>query len=137
MKTNSWTTAGQAKDISSSPNPSVKVLQRGCHWVWGPNRRRAIKEWSIAINNDWVDNLTFKTPRKPASENVVCLSSAEYSCKLSKPIFAYRQIVWTQIRLLLKEQSDLGQHCLQKWLLKSQADDMAVVIGSLRVKRLV
>ena len=24
-------------------------------WVWGPNRRRAIKEWSIAINNDWVD----------------------------------------------------------------------------------
>ena len=23
------------------------------------------------------------------------------------------------------EQSDLGQHCLQKWLLKSQADDKA------------
>ena len=22
-----------------------------------------------------------------------------------------------------KEQSDLGPHCLQKWLLKSQADD--------------
>ena len=29
------------------------------------------------------------------------------------------------IRLLLKEQSDLGPHCLQKWLLKSQADDKA------------
>ena len=40
-------------------------------------------------------------------------------------IFAYRQTVWTQIRLLLKEQSDLGPHCLQKWLLKSQADDKA------------
>ena len=26
--------------------------------------------------------------------------------------FAYRQTVWTQIRLLLKEQSDLGPHCL-------------------------
>ena len=25
----------------------------------------------------------------------------------------------------LKEQSDLGPHCLQKWLLKSQADDKA------------
>ena len=49
------------------------------------------------------------------------MSSAEYSCKLFKPIFAYRQTVWTQIRLLLKEQSDLGPHCLQKWLLKSQA----------------
>ena len=24
-----------------------------------------------------------------------------------------------------KEQSDLGPHCLQKWLLKSQADDKA------------
>ena len=38
MKTNSWTTVGQAKDISSSPNPLVKV--------WGPNRRRAIQEWT-------------------------------------------------------------------------------------------
>ena len=43
------------------------------------------------------------------------MSSAEYSCKLFKLIFAYRQTVWTQIRL---EQSDLGPHCLQKWLLK-------------------
>ena len=33
--------------------------------------------------------------------------------------------LWTQIRLLLKEQSDLGPHCLQKWLLKLQADDKA------------
>ena len=45
--------------------------------------------------------------------------------------------MWTQIRLLLKEQSDLGPHCLQKLLLKSQADDKQttiVVIGALRVK---
>ena len=28
-------------------------------------------------------------------------------------------------RDLLEEQSDLGPHCLQKWLLKSQADDRA------------
>ena len=39
--------------------------------------------------------------------------------------FAYRQTVWTQIRLLPEEQSDLGPHCLQKWLLKWQADDKA------------
>ena len=39
--------------------------------------------------------------------------------------FRNRQTVWTQIRLLLKEQSDLGPHCLQKWLFKSQADDKA------------
>ena len=37
--------------------------------------------------------------------------------------FAYRQTVWTLIRLLLKP--DLGPHCLQKSLLKSQADDKA------------
>ena len=48
---------------------------------------------------------------------------AEYSCKLFKPIYAYQQTVWTQIRLLLEEQSDLGPHCLQKWLLKSHAED--------------
>ena len=51
--------------------------------------------------------------------------SAEYSCELFKSSFAYRQTLWTQIRLLLDEQSDLGQHYLQKWLLKSQADDKA------------
>ena len=53
------------------------------------------------------------------------MSSAEYSCKHFKSIFAYRQTVWAQIRRLLEEQSDLGPHCLQKWLLKSQADDKA------------
>ena len=42
-----------------------------------------------------------------------------------QPIFAYRQTAWTLIRLLLEEQSDLGPHCLQKWLLKSQADGKA------------
>ena len=62
MKTNSWSTAGQAKDISSSPNPLVKVLRRDHHWVWGSNRRRAVKEWSIAINNDWVDNWACSLP---------------------------------------------------------------------------
>ena len=39
--------------------------------------------------------------------------------------FAYRQTVWILIRLLLEEPSDLGPHCLQKLLLKSQADDKA------------
>ena len=41
-----------------------------------------------------------------------------------QPIFAYRQTVWTLIRLLL-EQSDLGPHCLKKLPLKSQANDKA------------
>ena len=50
------TTASQAKDISSSPNPPAKVLQRGRHRVRGPNRRRATKEWSTATNNDRADN---------------------------------------------------------------------------------
>ena len=62
---------------------------------------------------------TLKMPRKTTSENVIC------SCLLlhllanfSSILFAYRQTVWTQIRLLLEEQSDLGPHCLQEWLLK-------------------
>ena len=38
--------------------------------------------------------------------------------KLFKPIYAYRLTVWTQIRLLLEEQSDLGPHCLQKMTFK-------------------
>ena len=34
----------------------------------------------------------------------------------------------------LKEQSDLGPHCLQKWLLKMTRQTTIVVTGSLRVK---
>ena len=51
------------------------------------------------------------------------MSSAVYSCKHFKPIFAYMQTVWTL--WTLEEQSDLGPYGLQKWLLKSQADDKA------------
>ena len=59
--------------------------------------------------------LTLKAPRKTASENVICLCRLlNILANFFKPIFAYRQTVWTQIRLLLKEQSDLGPHCLQK-----------------------
>ena len=58
--------------------------------------------------------LTLKMPRKLASENIVFMLSAENSYKLFKPIFTYRQTMWTLIRLLLEEQSDLSPHCLQK-----------------------
>ena len=65
--------------------------------------------------------LTLKAPRKTASENVVCLCRLlNILANFSKLFFAYRQTVWTQ-----KEQSDLGPHCLQKLLLKSQGDDIA------------
>ena len=53
--------------------------------------------------------------------------------------FAYRQTVWTQIRLLLEEQSDLGPHCLQQWLLKYSAEDKAddsCCVWRLRIKDL-
>ena len=59
--------------------------------------------------------LTLKTPRKPTSENVVCLCRLlNILANFFKPIFVYRQTVWTQIRLLLEEESDLGPYCLQK-----------------------
>ena len=58
--------------------------------------------------------LSLKAPRKTASENVVCLSSAEYSCKLFKPIFCIQANSVDPDQTLLKEQSDLGPHCLQK-----------------------
>ena len=56
-ETTSWARVGQAKDIASSNNPRVKDLSRSRHWVWDPTRRRAIKEWSIAINRCWINNL--------------------------------------------------------------------------------
>ena len=63
--------------------------------------------------------LTLKMPRKTTSENVICLCCRLHLlANFSNILFAYRQTVWTQIRLLLEEQSDLGPHCLQQWLLK-------------------
>ena len=64
-------------------------------------------------------------PRKSASENVA------YLCRLLNILQTFQTYIclkansWTLIRLLLEEQSDLGPHCLQIWLLKSQADDKA------------
>ena len=59
--------------------------------------------------------LTLKTPRKPASENVVCsYCLLHLLANFSNIRFEYRQTVWAQIRLLLEEQSDLGPHCLQQ-----------------------
>ena len=60
-------------------------------------------------------HLTLKAPRKSASENVVCLFCLLHLlANFSNLHFAYKQTEWTQIRLLLKEQSDLGPHCLQQ-----------------------
>ena len=73
-----------------------------------------------------ITTLTLKAPRNPASENVVCLCHLLHLlANFSNIPFAYRQTVWTQIRLLLEEQSDLGPHYLQKWLLKYSAEDKA------------
>ena len=57
---------------------------------------------------------------KPFLDNIcLCrlfMSSAEYTCRLFKPIFAYRQTVWTLIRLQMTKQTTI------------------VVTGALRVK---
>ena len=60
--------------------------------------------------------LPLRTPRKPASENAVCL------CRLLSILANCFCIQANSVDL---EQSDLGPHCLQKWLLKSQADNIA------------
>ena len=66
--------------------------------------------------------LTLKAPRKTAFENIVCL------CRLLNFLADFSNLVLhtdKQCGPRSKEQSDLGPHCLQKWRLKSQADDKA------------
>ena len=53
------------------------------------------------------------------------MSSADYSCKLFKPIFCIPANSVDPDQTASKEQSDLGPNCLQKWLLKSQVEDKA------------
>ena len=53
----SWAPVDLATDGSSGPNILKRTdLGRGHHGVWHPIHRRAIKECSIAINRDWVNN---------------------------------------------------------------------------------
>ena len=59
-----------------------------------------IKGWSICFSKI---ALTLKTPRKPASENVVCL------CRLLNILANFSNLF-----LHTEEQSDLGPQCLQK-----------------------
>ena len=61
-------------------------------------------------------SLTLKMPRKPASENVICLWRllnifANFS---NLSLHIGKQCGPEQSELLLEEQSDLGPHCLQK-----------------------
>ena len=52
-KNTSWTPVGQATDKKLWPQPT-KINSH--HRVWCPTHRRAIKEGSILINQDWVKN---------------------------------------------------------------------------------
>ena len=74
------------------------------------------------LNGPLRNVLTLKTQRKPASENVVCLCHLLNSLADFSNLFLHTGEQCGS-RSDLKEQPDLGPHCLQKRLLKSQADD--------------
>ena len=70
-------------------------------------------------------------PRKPASENVVCL------CRLLIFLLTFQTYFCIQANSMDPDQT--ASCCSQKRLLKSQAGDKAdtiVVIGSLRIKKI-
>ena len=78
------------------------------------------------VNTDRLTHLitlNLKTPRNPASENVACL------CRLLNIPANFSKLFCIQANRVdpdqTEEQSYLGPHCLQKRLLKSQADDTA------------
>ena len=67
---------------------------------------RAQENWTKQFMQNLTDKnrkpLTLKAPRKTASENVVCLCRLlNILADFLNNIFAYRQTVWTLIRLLL------------------------------------
>ena len=69
-------------------------------------------QWSEGL---LLANLTLKMPTKITSENLIYLYRLLHlPANLSNILFAFKQTVWTQIRLLLEEQSDLGPHCWQQ-----------------------
>ena len=70
--------------------------------------------------------LTLKTPRKPASENVVCLYRLlDILANFSNLVLHTGEQCGPRSDCSRGGVWSLGPHCLQKWLLKSQADDKA------------
>ena len=66
--------------------------------------------WSLSM-----EHLPLRCQEKLHLKNVICLCCLLHLlANFSNILFAYRQTVWNQIRLLLKEQSDLDPHCLQQ-----------------------
>ena len=135
---------GLQSDDASNWATEAGYLQMRQHKAWwdftDPGLRwlHCAKKALVLQKAAYYLSLTLKMPKKTCIWKChLFMSSAEYSCKFFKLTFAYRQTVWTLIRLLLEEQSDLGPHYFQKWLLKSKADDKAddnCVIGILSVK---
>ena len=112
-------------NISSAENVTQSVLD------FTQSVLPRVNFWNIRLV------LTLKKPRKPASENVICMSPAEYSCKLFKLFFctqtnsvdpeqtAPRGAVWSGHTVC---KNDFQNH-------KQTTKQMTiVVIGSLRVK---
>ena len=55
MRTEFLYISAKPKTYRQAPTHWLKFYEEAVI-VWGPSRRRAIKEWSKAFNNDWVDN---------------------------------------------------------------------------------
>ena len=71
QKSNSWIPVSPIKDRVTSPNQlNWKVLGRSLHLVWGPTRRRVIKEGSKVVNRDWVNPQACIEPRHDKTNKV-------------------------------------------------------------------
>ena len=53
-------TDGPAKGKHQALTDLLKLNIRAVIWVWGLTHRRAIKEKTIAINQDWVNNQAYR-----------------------------------------------------------------------------
>ena len=127
-----------ASDLENKPslkyiNPCILKVGK-CHHIWVTVRnsvydsRRAQLQCRLLTQELTSYRVTepfliLKMPRKPASENIVCW------CRLLNILANFSNLFlhtgkdcgpWSDC-----SQSDQGLHCLQKWLLKSQADDKA------------
>ena len=54
-----------------------------------PNRRRAIREWRIAINNDWDDNQACSLPHNIQAIAILFITVDKFSELLRKIRFSY------------------------------------------------
>ena len=79
----------------------MKVLDKGLHWVWWLIHLHAMKQETMAINQDWVYNQAKCSCRKQNKQHLICLLVQNWASFSENLFQGFRLKVWLKGPLTL------------------------------------